>query len=191
MTTSRSAWALCLGLLSCTGLTACRSTGPDHMPREPERVQMLSLMLPSEIKVQPFTRIKSFNEDEIPDGILAVVRPVDQFKDPVKAVGLFYFELWSYREASNDRKGERLEFWEKTLGTADDVKQYWTRAQMYEFQLAWTQGAGVVRPDQKYLFTVTYRTPWDTTMQDEYVLQFHASGDDAAGQQAKPAKTAK
>lgn len=152
---------------------------------------MLSLMLPSEIKIQPFTRIRSFNEDEIPDGILAVVRPVDQFKDPVKAVGLFYFELWSYREASNDRKGERLEFWEKSLGSAADVKQYWTRAQMYEFQLAWTQGAGAVRPDQKYLFTVTYRTPWDTTMQDEYVLQFHASGDEAAGPQAKSAKAAK
>jgi len=161
----------------CTVGLGCRSTSPDHLPTEPDRVEMLSLMLPDEIKIQPFTKIKSFNDDSIPDGILAIVRPLDRFGDPVKAVGLFYFELYSYQDASGQRKGERIEFWEKTIDSASEVRLHWTRAQMYEFQLAWTKGAGAIQPDRKYLLTVTYRTPWDTTIQDERAIDFHLTSD--------------
>jgi hypothetical protein len=172
----RAAWMQIVGIGLVAAAAGCRSTGPDRMPQERDRVEMLSLMLPSEIKIQPFTKIRSFNEDDIPDGILAIVRPVDRFGDPVKAVGLFYFELWEYREASADRKGQRLEFWDKPITTIEDVKLHWSRAQMYEFQLAWTQGQGSIRPGRKYLFTATYRTPWDTTIQDEYVIDFPRVG---------------
>jgi hypothetical protein len=163
-----------LRLIPLVGLliSGCQSRGPSYIPTEPERVKMLSLMLPQEIKIQPFTKIKSFNQDEIPDGILAVVRPLDKFGDPVKAVGLFYFELWTYRDASNERKGERLAFWDRVIGSAEEVKLYWTRAQMYEFQLAWTQGVEQIRPGRKYVLTATYRTPWDETIRDEYVFDF-------------------
>lgn len=157
-----------VGLMAC----GCNSRGPSYIPTEPERVQMLSLMLPHEIKIQPFTKIKSFNPDEIPDGILAVVRPLDKFGDPVKAVGLFYFELWTYRDASNERKGERLAFWDRVIASAEEVKLYWTRAQMYEFQLAWTQGVAQIHPGRKYVLTATYRTPWDETIRDEFVFDF-------------------
>jgi hypothetical protein len=168
-------WIVGLGVaLAAAG---CRSTGPDRMPQERDRVEMLSLMLPCEIKIEPFTKIRSFNEDDIPDGILAIIRPVDRFGDPVKAVGLFYFELWEYREASQDRKGERLEFWDRPITKPDDVKSHWSRAQMYEFQLAWAQGKGSIRPGRKYLFTATYRTPWDTTIGDEYVIEFPRVGE--------------
>lgn len=164
-------------ILLCVVGLGCRSTGPDHLPTEPQRVEMLSLMLPDEIKIQPFTKIKSFNDDNIPDGILAIVRPLDRFGDPVKAVGLFYFELYSYLDASGQHKGERIEFWEKSIDSASEVRAHWTRAQMYEFQLAWTKGAGAIQPDRKYLLAVTYRTPWDTTIQDEYVIDFHLTSD--------------
>ena len=177
MGTARSIWICGLCVVACAAGLGCRSTGPDHLPRERDRVEMLSLMLPHEIKIQPFTKIKSFNDDRIPDGILAIVRPLDRFGDPVKAVGLFYFELWNYRDASGDRKGERLEFWEKTIDSENEVQLHWTRAQMYEFQLAWTKGAGAIQPDRKYLLTVTYRTPWDTTIQDARVIDFHLAGD--------------
>jgi len=154
---------------------ACQSTGPDEMPTEPEQVEMLSLMLPATIKIEPFTKIASFNEDEIPDGIVAVVRPLDRFGDPVKAAGLFYFELWTYVDASAERKGERLAFWERTIASEQEVRLYWNRAQMYEFQLAWTQGLQNFRPGQKYILAVTYRTPWGKGIEDEYVLDFYAS----------------
>lgn len=142
------------------------------MPTDQERADMLGLMLPQSIKIQPFTKIKSFNEDDIPDGILAVVRPLDKFEDPVKAAGLFYFGLWTFRNASGDRKGERLAFWERNITTAEEVRLYWTRAEMYEFQLAWTAGIESFQPGQKFVLTATYRAPWDETLQDEYVLEF-------------------
>jgi hypothetical protein len=130
----------------------------------------LSLMLPRSIKIQPFTKIKSFNQDEIPDGILAVVRAYDKFGDPVKASGLWYFELWTYVNASGERKGERLALWESNASTAEEVRLYWTRAEMLEFQLAWTSGIENLKPGSKYVFTARYRAPWDETFQDEYVL---------------------
>ena len=141
---------------------------------------MLSLMLPHRIKIQPFTSIKDFNGDEIPDGILVVIRPLDRFGDPVKAVGLFYFELSAHQKASGQAMGERLEFWERTIATAEDVRLFWTRTQMYEFQLAWTAGAENIRPGRRYVLTATYRTPWDETIQDEYVIKLDLPFEPAA-----------
>lgn len=142
------------------------------MPTETERMDMLALMLPQSIKIQPFTKIRSFNQDDIPDGILAVVRPVDAFGDPVKAAGLFYFELWTYVQASGMPRGERLAYWERNITNAEEVRLYWTRAEMYEFQLAWTAGVEAVQPGQKFVLTATYRAPWDETLQDEYIIDF-------------------
>lgn len=136
---------------------------------------MLSLMLPAAIEIQPFTKVASFSEDEIPDGILAVVRPVDRFGDPVKAVGQFYFELWTYVDASAERRGERLAYWERTIANEQEVRLYWTRAQMYEFQLAWTHGMEQLRPGRKFILAITYRAPWDKSIEDEYIIDFYAS----------------
>lgn len=142
---------------------------------------MLALMLPHQIKIWPHTKITSFDEDDVPDGILAVIRPLDRFGDPVKAVGLFYFELWTYEKGSGQREGERLAFWDRTIGTSEEVRLYWSRAQMYEFQLAWTRGAEAIRPGRKCLLTATYRTPWDETIQDEYVIDFHLPAGSVVG----------
>lgn len=162
--------AASIGLL--LGLAGCSSTGPDELPTEQERIDMLSLMLPQDLQIQPFTKVRSFDDDDIPDGILMVVRPLDPFGDPVKAVGLFYFELWSFQPASGENKGERLAFWDRRIAGKEDVRLYWTRAQMYEFQLAWAGDAQGVRPGRKYVLTATYRTPWDETIEDEFILDF-------------------
>jgi hypothetical protein len=166
---------LATGLAGAAILIAigCESAAPKDMPTEPERQEMFALMLPSEIKIQPFTKIRSFDDDEMPDGILAVIRPLDRFGDPAKAVGTFYFELWTFQKASGDHKGERLAFWERTIVSDQEVKLYWTRAQMYEFQLAWDPGIGTRKPGKKFVLTATYRPPWDQTMQDEYIIDFH------------------
>jgi len=151
----------------------CRSAGPKGMPSESDQREMFALMLPAEIKIWPFTKIKSFDDDQKPDGILAVIRPLDRFGDPAKAVGTFYFELWTHKKASGNRKGERLAFWERTIANEQEVNLYWTRAQMYEFQLAWDPGLQTVKPAGKLVLTATYRPPWDQTMQDEYIIDFH------------------
>ncbi|GMU21320.1 MAG: hypothetical protein AMXMBFR13_14130 [Phycisphaerae bacterium] len=160
-------------MVSLLPALACRSGGPTHLPTERERVEMLSLMLPASIRIEPFTTVRSFNQDDVPDGILMVVRPLDRFGDPVKAAGLFYFELWTFVNASAERKGERLAFWDRMIASKEEVELYWTHGQMYEFQLAWTAGVEGLVPDRKYILTATYRTPWDETIQDEYELEFH------------------
>ncbi|UCD29917.1 MAG: hypothetical protein JSV03_05425 [Planctomycetota bacterium] len=162
-----------MGFAGCLLGLGCRSGGPEGMPSEAEQREMFSLMLPSQIKIQPFTQIRSFDNDQIPDGILAVIRPLDRFGDPAKAVGLFYFELWTYQKASGDHKGQRLAYWERTIANEDEVKLYWTRAQMYEFQLAWTAGEEGASPGMKFVLTASYRAPWEETMQDEYILDLH------------------
>lgn len=134
----------------------------------------LALLVARQIRIQPFTKIKSLDDDQIPDGILLVLRPTDVMGDPVKIFGRVYFELYAYQNASGERKGERLEFWERSLATPDDQKLYWDRtAQMYEFPLAWTQGVPS-SPVRKYVLTATYRTPWDETLADEYVMEWTA-----------------
>ena len=164
--TCAAAWAICVAA------AGCQTAGPDAHPTERERLDMLSLMLPEQIKILPFTKITSFDADNVPDGILAVVQPVDRFNDPVKAVGYFYFDLWTHKDASGQRKGERLAYWERSLTSSDDVRLYWTHARMFEFQLAWTRGLEAVQPNRKYILTASYRTPWDETIQDEYIFDF-------------------
>lgn len=176
------AWVGAAIILS--SVAGCRSYGPDHLPTERERVEMLSLMLPERIQIQPFSRIASFNDDGVPDGILLVLRPLDRFGDPVKAVGSFYFELWSYQPASAERRGQRLGFWDRTIATAEEVRLYWNRAQMYEFRLAWIGGTEGLEPGRKYLLTATYRTPWDVSIQDEHVLEFHLTPEMVIGEMA-------
>jgi hypothetical protein len=179
---TRTAMRLAVGGLMTAVLAGCKST--PKVP--PEKADMLSMLLPREIKIQPFTKIKSFDADPVPDGIAVVLRPTDRFGDPVKVVGHLYFELYAYKKASGERKGERLEFWERTIATSEDQRLYWDRtAQMYEFPLVWTQGAPPA-PNRKYILTATYRAPWDETFQDEYVLEFALSKAEAAKATTRP-----
>lgn len=142
-------------------------------------------MLPHKIEIQPFTQIASFDDDNVPDGILVVIRPLDRFGDPIKAVGLFYFELWTYQKASGQRKGEPLAYWDLTIDNLQQVRLHWTRAQMYEFQLAWTQGSEAIRPGRKYVLAATYHAPWDEKIRDEYVLEFNLPAE-SMGQTSAP-----
>lgn len=172
MSTNQRAWIAASLLTTCLAGSGCRG-GIDRIPTEQEKIDHLRLMLPNKIEIQPFTSIRSFDEDNIPDGILLVLRPTDPFGDPVKAAGYFYFELWTYVNASQERKGERLAFWDRAINSESDMRTYWTHAQMFEFQLAWLgQGLGSIEPGRKFVLTATWRTPWDTTVRDEYVLEF-------------------
>jgi hypothetical protein len=162
-----------LTLLVCFLACGC-GKGIDRVPTEAEKVADLRLMLPNKVEIEPFTSIRSFDDDEMPDGILLVLRPVDSFGDPVKAAGHFYFELWTEQLASGERKGERLAFWERDIANESDMRLYWTHAQMFEFQLAWTgQGSGKIQPGRKFILRAVWRTPWNETVSDEYKLDFN------------------
>ena len=153
-------------------LIGCAASGTSRVPTEPQRVAMLNLMLPKQIEITPFTRIASFDADDTPDGVIVVIRPADRFGDAVKAAGLFYFELYSFQQASGEPKGQRLAFWERVIDTPDEVVSHWNHADMYEFKLGWPQEATSIRPGSKYVLMATYRSPWDETITDEQVVTF-------------------
>ena len=163
--------AVLAGLCWAAGCTEPAAPGgPEHYE------QALALLLPQRIQIQPFTRIASFDDDEVPDGISVYLRPVDQFGDPVKVAGTFLFELYRYRQASADRKGERLEFWETRILDENDQRRYWDHtSQMYEFpleiqQLRTEEGRPILSRDKAVLL-VTFNTPRGEHLESEYILE--------------------
>lgn len=66
----------------------------------PTAEEFVSFYSPRSIKVLPFTKPRSFDDDNFPDGIAVSLQPRDGAGDPVKAYGTFLFELYAYRPAS-------------------------------------------------------------------------------------------
>jgi len=158
--------------ISSSGLFGCSTRTGEMAMTDTESGQMIALLMPQSVKIQPFTKPKSFDKDNIPDGIEVLVQPLDKFDDPVKAVGIMQFELYSYRQASGQPKGERIQFWEVPIASAQQVRQFWDRtAQMYLFKLA-VDEIGSLPPGQKYVLTVRYNSPQGEHLEDEYVFHF-------------------
>ncbi len=144
-------------------LPGCRSGGRGLGPAEELSVR--------NVKVQPFTRLASFDDDELPDGLTVWVQALDAFGDPVKVVGDINFELYTFRNASGERKGDRLIFWERTIRSRGDQTTFWDRpSQMYHFELAWDE---VPTAGEKYIIAVTLNTPDEKHFFDEYEVRFN------------------
>ena len=157
------------GMVLC-GPWGCASKRMDLS--NPTTHQMLSLLMPAKIIVEPFTGLKSFDDDDQPDGLEVVLRPVDTFGDPVKIAGTLIVELYQFRPAAGERKGYKIEQWEVELASKRDQDKYWNRiTQMYEIPLMLGPEALALGPDHKFVIEVTYNTPLDEHMITEYVFE--------------------
>jgi len=137
---------------------------------EPVEVDALALLLPTKIKLHSFTKIKPLFGSRLPNGVEVWLEPLDRFGDVVKVVGELYFELYSYKPASGDRKGEQIEFWQVRIAGADEQQQYWDRvARMYQFPLGWDYAPP---PGEKYVLSATYLSPNGERLSDEIELRF-------------------
>jgi hypothetical protein len=171
---SRAKAALAAGAVAFVSLACSKNTGEAVGPDEQTALQML---MPAAVKIQPFTQATSFDDDGIPDGIELMVQPVDRIGDPVKVVGRFTFELWTFRAASADRKGRQLQFWEVVLDSDKDQQRFWDRtAMMYIFNLDVVPGAipagedtGPIIPG-KLVVVAAYHTPSGEHLIDEFDL---------------------
>lgn len=165
---------LCAAAVFVPAVACSMRSGDSASPDEQKALQML---LPANVKIQPFTQVTSFDADGIPDGIELMVQPVDRIGDPVKVVGRFTFELWTFRAASSDRKGRQLQFWEVVLDSEKDQSRFWDRtAMMYIFNLDVVPGAvpagedtGPIVPG-KLVVVATYHTPSGEHLTDEFFL---------------------
>lgn len=165
----RTATSLPLGLLPVLLLTACASAPPHHDQDAQRRA--LSLLLPDRIQiVEPFTRITSFDSDKAPDGIELLLRAVNAMDNPdLMITGHVRVELYEYVPASGNRTGRRLEQWDIELTTPQQQREHWNPlTQMYEFRLGVDRSN--VPPADKYVLTVTYRSPLGEHLADEFVI---------------------
>ncbi len=133
---------------------------------------MLSLLMPARIEiVQPFTRVKSFDDDATPDGIELLLQGVNVLDNPgLMLAGKVRIELFEHIAGSADPKGRRFEHWDVELATAAEQRRYWNRlTQMYEFRL----GVDLLRipPGAKYVLLVTYNSPLGEHLTDECVIE--------------------
>jgi hypothetical protein len=135
--------------------------------------EQYDLLLPDRIDILPFTKPKSWDNDQKPDGIEVVLRPLDSFGDQTKAIGLFRFELFLYKTASSDSRGPRIGFWEENLNSRDAQYKHWDRiTRTYRFRLGWS--GQQVRPG-KYVLEVTYIAPSGQRLSDTYIMEARPS----------------
>ena len=159
-----------LVLLSLTGCAATHYT-----PDDEARTRMLSLLMPSRIEiVAPFTRVKSFDDDNTPDGIELLLQAVNSLDDPGMIVGSVRVELFEHVPASGDAKGRRLEFWDVELDSIKQQLTYWNKAtQMYEFLLQ--VEPEVIPTASRFVLHVTYNSPLGERLTTEHTFDYSSA----------------
>jgi hypothetical protein len=148
---------------SVTEPTSCDATS------QPANFGQYDLLAPATIEILPFSKPRSFDDDQIPDGIEVVLRPLDSFGDQTKAVGLFRFELYLFQKASAEPKGARIGFWEENLSTREAQLLHWDRiTRTYRFRLSL---AGQAIKPGKYVLETTYLAPTGQRLTDTYIIE--------------------
>lgn len=172
-----------LGLILSICLTGCASQLQpidDTAQRE-----VLALLMASRIEiVEPFTRVKSFDEDTTPDGIELLLQAVNSLDNPgLMIAGQVRAELFEYIPASAEHKGRQLEHWNIELTTAQQQRTYWNAmTQMYEFRLRIDPEA--IPPANQYVLTITYTSPLGDRLTDQCLISYETRGALGTGPQA-------
>ncbi len=119
--------------------------------------------------VAPFTKPASFDDDPLPDGISVVLSAVDKQGERIKITGQIVFELYTYRPASADPKGEQLQTWQLALAGDRDQRTYWNHTtRMYDFPLE-VKLAGAPG-GSKFVLLARYNNPWNEHLQDQAII---------------------
>jgi hypothetical protein len=142
---------------------------------------MIALVMPCRVEiVEPFTRVKSFDDDAIPDGIEVLIRAINALDSPGLMVGRVRVELYEYVPASAEPKGRRLEHWAVELSSTQDQRRYWNPlTQMYEFRLG-VDAKAIPRAD-RYVLMVTYDSPLGERLTDQYMINYRIPGSPLGG----------
>lgn len=166
-----------LRFLACPGLViamlagGCSRGRVSESPDGPTAEELVAFYTPRGIKILPFTKPRSFDDDLIPDGVEVSLRTLDGAGDSVKAYGVFNFELYEFREAAGNHHGERIHFWEQAVLGIEDQKQFWERVTTtYQFQLSWA--GRPLSPQRKYVLDVSFQAPGGQRLFDSYVMEF-------------------
>jgi len=122
------------------------------------------------MRIHPiFSQVKDWSGDGKPDGIEVLIEFQDQFGDPAKAAGTLMFEVYDYRIANPDPRGQRLANpWIGSIATLEDQRSRWNRtSRTYTFQLAFPQ----VDKTKSYVLTAMFRSTSGGRFFDRIVLE--------------------
>jgi len=139
---------------------------------DPAKQEMLRVLMPSKIKiVEPFTRVRSFDADNTPDGIEVLIQAVNSMGNSgLMVVGTMHIELYEHVSGSADQKGKRLEHWNIDITTPEQQKKFWNDlTQMYEFRLG--VNPAVVPAAERFVLVATYNSPLGEHLTDEINIQ--------------------
>ena len=157
-----------VGGVSCLFACAPKSvTGVDPLD------ESLLFLMPAEIHiVEAFSNWADLDGEPGIDGIDVYVQPVNAAGDAIQAAGAMYVELFTFRPASADRRGERLGIWDFDLASQEDQDRRWNRAtQMYRFPVVLTEDSRPTKPATKFVLSVTHNPPVGFRRTDEYILE--------------------
>lgn len=131
--------------------------------------ETLSIVLPTQIEILPFTKFKDWEGSNNIDGIEVYLRPLDILGDQTKAVGLFRFELYTYRKAHKDPRGERIGIWQVDLSSKEAQLLHWDKlTRTYKFRLGLTKEINIT--EGKYILDVTFIPIKGKRIAAEYTL---------------------
>jgi hypothetical protein len=165
-------------LFGCTSTLRTREANPSED-------SMVSLLMPSRIEiVEPFTRVRDFNQDNVLDGIELLVQAVNSLGNTgLQIVGNIRIELYEFVEASAEPKGARIDRWAVDLSSVERQQKHWNQlTQMYEFRLE--VDPAVLPRKRKFVLTVTYDTPQGVHLMDDCMLEYDVRGFSAGGDAA-------
>jgi len=110
--------------------------------------------------------IKADHSAQKPGTIEACVQLKDQFADPIKALGVFRFEIFRYQPAVSDPRGKRFKtdgVQEFKLSDVDENQNRWDSiTRSYRMNLKLPPEADKLKKNQKIVLQVTF------TMDPEY-----------------------
>jgi hypothetical protein len=129
-----------------------------------------ALFGPAAMRVHPvFTQVKDWTGDGRPDGIEVLLEFQDQFGDPTKAAGTAMFELFEYKQAEPDPRGQRVvNPWSGSLLTTREQVARWNRtSRTYTFQLSHP----AIEPHKPYVLTAVFRASSGGRFFDRVVVE--------------------
>lgn len=152
-------------LLSAIFVCACGCQS-ETFTRTASEEQMFG---PSSMRIHPtFTQVKDWTGDGKPDGVEVVLELQDQFGEPTRAAGKVRFELYSFHEAAEERRGKQMtDPWIFPLNTRDEQMAHWNPVERgYTFQLPYDK----IVANRRYVLTAQFDRP-DGRLFDELILE--------------------
>ena len=150
--------------LLCAG---CPKPGGRQSPEADLKTQQL--LAPVSIRIHDSSSVMRKATGGDFDGLVVACEALDRFGDPVKAVGVMYFEAYSYAPSQPDNKGPRVGFWpEVRIDSLESIQQHWdSTLGLYRFNLTWAEQ---FRSGQRFVLEATLTTPQGQSFSAKHIL---------------------